>query len=104
MIIKSMKMIKCTLCSMIMLFMSVSRAHMPIDCFEKSVLVGDSRSVDDIQLVGGTLVETSDLELIERLGPDHSLTSVKVCTDRAVTYIRGTQVTYGIFDSIGEIV
>ena len=101
MIIKSMKLNKCTL---MMLLLSLTRAHMPIDCFEKSVLVGDSRSVDDIQLVGGTLVETSDLELIERLGPDHELTSVKVCTDRAVTYIRGTQVTYGIFDAAGEIV
>lgn len=47
MIIKSMRMNRCTM--LMLLLSAVTRAHMPIDCFEKSVLVGDSRSVDDIQ-------------------------------------------------------
>jgi len=32
------------------------------------------------------------------------LTSIKICTDRAQTYVRGTQVSYGKFNGIGEII
>ena len=49
------------------------------------------------------MVETSDFELIEKLSTDHTLTSIKICTDRAVTGIKGVQASYGLFDQEGEI-
>jgi len=53
---------------------------------------------------GATSIEASDLDLLYGLDKDHELTSVKVCTDRSVTYVKGIQVSYGKFDTSGEII
>lgn len=42
--------------------------------------------------------------MLLRLDVDHILTSIKVCTDRQVSIVRGVQVSYGKFDGDGEIV
>jgi len=45
----------------------------------------------------------SDLEGLDKLSYNHVLTSVKVCTNRAKTLIKGMQVSYGKFNRLGEI-
>ena len=80
-----------------MLFATVTRAHLPINCFTEGAILGPTPTSDD------SLVENSDLSLITSLRKDHQLTSVKVCTDRNITYIKGIQVTYGLFTNLGEI-
>ena len=34
---------------------------------------------------------------------EHELTSMKVCTNVGLSYIRGIQVSYGVFDGSGEL-
>ena len=71
--------------SAIILFLtsSVTLGHRAIDCFEESNLIGGSKTN------GITPVESSDLDYVLKIGKDHELISINVCTDRAVTYIRG---------------
>ena len=86
--------------STILLFLtaSVTMGHRAIDCFKEGNLVGGAKKN------GSFPFESSDLGTVLTIGKDHELTSIKVCTDRAVTYIRGIQVSYGKFNGIGEIV
>ena len=42
--------------------------------------------------------------MLLKLDLDHELTSIKVCTDRAVTFVKGIQASYGKFDGKGEII
>ena len=66
--------------------------HLPIDCFVTGPIIGAQGNPDS------EIVESSDLDLLKNLGPDQILTSIKVCTDRAVTYIKGIQASYGEFN------
>ena len=43
------------------------------------------------------------MEYLVKLDKDHVLTSIKVCTDRAVTSVKGIQASYGKFNTNGEI-
>ena len=77
-----------------LLICDFTKAHRAIECFEESLLLG------------GTNVNTremTDLDMLLNLDQDHVVTSVKVCTDRAVTIVKGAQVSYGKFNGAGEI-
>ena len=43
------------------------------------------------------------MDFLIKLDKDHVLTSIKVCTDRAVTQVKGIQASYGKFNTNGEI-
>ena len=74
----------------------VVKAHDAIECFLESLLVGGP---------GGAVNEArSDLDLLLSIDLDHVLTSLKVCTDRQVTFIKGVQASYGKFNTFGEII
>ena len=73
----------------------VCRSHDAIECFIESLSLGGP---------GQNLLKRSDLDLLSQLDLDHVLTSVKVCTDRQVTFIKGIQASYGKFNSEGETV
>ena len=77
---------------------SLAFAHRPIDCFKEDNLLGGAQQYEDDPF------DRSDFDLLLNLDRLHLLTSVKVCTDRALTYIRGVQVSYGKFLGNGEIV
>ena len=74
---------------------TVTDAHDAITCFKESAFYG-GLTVDQSTY--------SDLDLLLRLDLDHVLTSIKVCTDRAVTFVKGTQVSYGKYNGKGEII
>ena len=80
------------------LLVTVTRAHRPIDCFNEGNLLGWSTQYE------GEPYEKSDLDKIELVDREHELTSIKVCRDRSVNYIRGVQVSYGQFNGAGEVV
>ena len=42
--------------------------------------------------------------MLLKLDLDHVMISMKVCTDRAVTFVKGMQASYGKFNGKGEIV
>ena len=46
---------------------------------------------------------TSDLSKLELLSVTHELSSIEVCTDRAVTRVVGMQLSYGQFTLEGEV-
>lgn len=46
----------------------------------------------------------SDIDELLLLGTDHVITSIKVCTNRAKTQLKGMQVSYGKFNRAGEII
>ena len=74
---------------------TVTDAHDAITCFKESAFYG-GLTVDQSTY--------SDLDLLLRLDLDHVVTSLKVCTDRAVTFVKGVQVSYGKFNGKGEII
>lgn len=80
----------------LLVFCSV-RGHRAIECFKEENLLGGNLQFDD------ELNVKSDLELITSLDQKHILTSIKVCTNRANTSIRGLQVSYGKISGDGEI-
>ena len=82
---------------MLLLTTSVTWGHKAIDCFNQGILQSG------LKKNGVETVEISDKDLVLLVSKDQELTSIKVCTDRAVTFIRGVQVSYGQFNGIGEI-
>ena len=70
---------------------------MPFNCFNEKLLVGGQSDPQDGP------VEFSDFDLLTRLDPEHQITSIQVCTDRAVSILKGAQVSYGKFNAAGEI-
>ena len=77
------------------LVVTVTKAHNAIDCFQDSVIFGEL-NIDE--------GDSSDIDYLLKLDLDHVLTSIKVCTNRQVTYIKGIQASYGKFSTNGEIV
>ena len=75
----------------------VAYGHRAIDCFKEENLLGGAQQYEDDP------VDRSDQDLVLSLDAEHELTTIKVCTDVAVTYIRGLQVSYGKFSGTGEI-
>ena len=86
---------------------TVTFAHAPIDCFSQSVILGkDLKKLPDSIVLGNDesklpdyVYTNTDLDRILQLTSQHLLTSIKVCTDRAVTYVKGVQANYGLFNS-----
>ena len=78
-----------------MALVSVTRAHDAISCFSESSLYGGPTT---------DLSKMTDLDMLLKLDLYHVLTSIKVCTDRAVTFVKGMQVSYGKFNAKGEII
>ena len=77
-------------------FLSVTtEGHDAISCFRESAFYG-GMTVDQSQY--------TDLDLLLNLDLDHVLTSIKVCTDRAITFVKGIQASYGKFNGVGEII
>ena len=77
------------LLSAISLMATVTNAHDAITCFKESALYGGP-TVDEEKV--------TDLDKLLLLDLDHVLTSLKVCTDRQVTKIKGVQASYGKFN------
>ena len=75
----------------------VAYGHRAIDCFKQENLLGGAQQYEDDPY------DRSDQDLVLSLDSNHELTTIKVCTDVAVTYIRGVQVSYGKFSGTGEI-
>ena len=75
----------------------VAFGHRAIDCFKQENLLGGAQQYEDDPL------DRSDQDLVLLLDAAHELTTIKVCTDVAVTYVRGVQVSYGKFAGTGEI-
>ena len=74
---------------------TVTVAHDAINCFQESLIMGGSTEASN---------QMTDLDEIEAIDFDHVLTGIKVCTNRAVTFIKGVQVSYGKFSGDSEIV
>ena len=87
-----MKMISSLL--LLALSATVTKAHNAIDCFQDSVIFGEL-AIDE--------QNASDIDFLTKIDLDHELTSIKVCTNRQVTYIKGIQASYGKFTTNGEI-
>ena len=72
-------------------------AHNAIDCFQTLPLKGGSGTTD-------ILVESTDLNRVDLIDIDHTIKTVKVCTDRKEAQILGVQISYGKLDEAsGEI-
>ena len=72
-------------------------AHKASQCFEQGKLLGGAS-----EAVNGII--DSDLTELMKLTSQHVITSVKVCTNRKQTLIKGVQAVYGKYDAQGEIV
>ena len=79
------------------LISSVTLGHKASQCFEQGKLLGGASEVTNA-------LTFSDLSLLKKVGADHIITSVKVCTNRKLNLIKGVQVVYGKYDDQGEII
>ena len=75
-------------------FMIGTEAHKAISCFDESTLQGGANENTEA---------LSDLNLLLSIEELHVMTSIKVCTDRSVSLVKGVQISYGIFNGDGEI-